>query len=135
MRNDRFKQVACVSAPDAATFETQSNAILAGINDPEIIFDKTRPFTAYIVYRVRKDVPETVLELLELLDDDGGHATCANCPHLQRSEDKRKKWHTCRLTGERTREDSRACEHYYVAKRQTQREALQQYQNLPYTIE
>lgn len=135
MRNEHYKQVACVSELDAESFEQKINTILAGIIDPEIILDKAKPFTAYIIYRVRKDVPETVLELLEMLDVDGGCATCQNCPHLVRSKDKRKKWHKCGLTGEQVKEDSRACETYYIEKRKQYREIIEEYMQIPYTIE
>lgn len=135
MKTEHYKQIACISAESATEFETKSNAILAGVKDPEILFDQSKPYTAYIIYKVRKDIPETVLELLEMLDDDGGRATCADCPYLVRSKDKRKAWHTCSKKAEPTRADSRACEDYYMEKRKLHREIINEFMNIPYTVE
>lgn len=135
MRSERYKQVACISETNAHAFEQKTNAILAGIINPEIILDKVKPFTAYIFYNIRKDVPETVLELLEMLDTDGGRATCEKCPHFVRSTDRRRKWHTCDHDGQPTRADSRACEVYYMEKHKLYTEAIEQYKNIPYEIE
>ena len=95
MRSTKFKQCACISEASAAAFQDAANAILAQTPEPEIVIDKTQPFTAYIFYKVSKKVPETVLELLELLDATGGNATCENCPAFIRSNDRRRKWGSC----------------------------------------
>lgn len=133
MRNEHYKQIACISETDPQIFEQKINGILAGLINPEIILDRTQPFTAYVIYRIKKQVPEDLLELLEMID--GQHRTCRECPYFQKSTDKRRKLHTCTLTGKSTREDSRACEEYYRAKAEEHKTILEEYRNLPYTIE
>ena len=133
MRKDYFKQCACISETDPQVFQEHMNGILGRITNPEIIMDRCKPFTAYIYYKVSKDAPETLLELLEMLE--GKSYTCGDCPHFQRDTDKRKSWHTCRLRGDKTREDSRACEELYRMKRAERDKLIQEYEQIPYTIE
>lgn len=134
MRSERFKQVACISEKSPQAFEAKINNILAGIANPEIILDTAREYTAYVIYSVRKDVPETLIELLELLDADGG-GSCEQCPHFKRNKDKRIKRHDCTAKGIRVRANGRACEVYYKDKKQRAEEMIEQYKNIPYTIE
>lgn len=140
MRNERFKQVACISEKSPQAFEKKMNNILAGIANPEIIIDTAREYTAYVIYSVRKEVPETLIELLELLDEDGG-GSCEQCPYFKRKKDKRMKRHDCTAKGIWVRANERACEVYYKDKMQRagemQRaeEMIEQYKNIPYTIE
>lgn len=133
MRNDHIKQCACISETDPQIFQEHMNGILSRITNPEIIMDRCKPFTAYVYYSVSKDTPETLLELLELLE--GGTHNCGECPYLIRSKDKRKKWHTCGKTGTPTREDSRACEEFYREKRAEREKLIHEYEQIPYTIE
>lgn len=134
MKERVFKQLACVSEDDAANFENKVNDILAQTPDPEIIIDQTRPFTMYVLYKVRKSAPESALELLELLDPNGGHATCKNCDYFIKDKDRRKKWGICsRKKGERTHTDARACELYYLELRKDAAQLLKQYEQIPYT--
>ena len=133
MRGEHIKQCACISETDPQLFQEHMNGVLSRVINPEIIMDRCKPFTAYIFYKVRKDVPETVLELLELLD--GEHHTCEECPHFIRSTDKRRKWHTCGKGGTRTKADSRACEEFYREKRAERDRLIQEYEQIPYTIE
>lgn len=135
MRTARFKQVACISEPNAAAFQDRTNEILAQASDPEIVFDQTLPFTAYIFFNVRRDQPDTVLELLEMLDADGGHAVCEDCPAFIRSKDKRKKWGSCRRKVTKTKCDSRACELYYLELRREAAAIAEEFEQLPYQIE
>ena len=134
MRSEHYKQVACVSETSPQAFEQKINTILAGITNPEIVLDRTRPFTAYIIYKVRKDVPETVLELLELLDPESKRATCKQCPHFKRSNDRRKKWHPCDIHGRR-HEDQSVCEQYYLERQRELDRAIAEYRNIPFEIE
>ena len=135
MRTARFKQVACISEPNAAAFQDRANEILAQASDPEIVFDQTLPFTAYIFFNVRRDQPDTVLELLEMLDADGGHAVCEDCPAFIRSKDKRKKWGSCRRKVTKTKCDSRACELYYLERRREAAAIAAEFDQIPYAIE
>ena len=135
MRDAKFKQCACISESSAAAFQDAANAILAQLPEPEIIVDKTKPFTMYIFYTVRRTAPETVLELLELLDHDGGHAQCQDCPEFIKSKDKRTKWGKCGRKGTKTRCDGRACELYYLARRREAERIAEEFKQIPYTIE
>lgn len=134
MKERAFKQLACVSEKDAASFEDKVNDVLAQTPDPEIIIDQTRPFTMYVLYNVSKNVPESALELLELLDPNGGHATCKNCDYFTKDNDRRKKWGICsRKKGEKTHADARACELYYLELRKDAAQLLRQYEQISYT--
>lgn len=132
MRLDNIKQIRCITASTAEEFEERVNEVLAHIKDPEIEFDNNRPYTCTIVFTVRRNTPETVLELFEMVD--GSSHTCIECPHFVHSTDKRKKWSTCSLKAEPTRSDSRACERYYLWQYKVLTEAKEEYHELPYTI-
>ena len=135
MKAEKFKQCACISEASAAAFQDAANAILSQLTEPEIVIDKTKPFTMYIFYNVRRTMPETVLELLELLDHDGGHAQCQDCPEFKKSKDKRRKWGKCRRKNTETRIDGRACELYYLARRREAEAITNEYLQIPYTTE
>lgn len=134
MKMDTFKQVACISETNAAIFQEKVNSILATTSNPEVVFDRARPFTVYIFYSIKKDVPETALELLEMLAADG-HAVCGDCPAFIRSKDKRRKWGGCRRkTGERRHCDSSACEIYYLERRREAERIAEDYDKIPYKV-
>lgn len=135
MKDTKFKQCACISEASAGAFQDAANAVLARVADPEILIDKTTPFTMYVFYSVHRDTPETVLELLEMLDTDGGHALCENCPAFVRSKDKRKKWGSCRRKSGPTRCDTRACELYYLEKRREANAIAEEFKRIPFSIE
>lgn len=111
MKKDYIKQIRCVSAQDSMTFENAMNEALVGMADPVITFDKTRPFTAYIEYTMQRDLPEGLLELLEMVC---GYAFCCDCPCFEAPTDKRRKWGECKLKGKSVRMDAYACEVYYL---------------------
>ena len=135
MRNDKLKQCACISEQSADAFQDAANAVLQQLTNPEIVLDQTRPFTMYVFYNVNRVMPETVLELLEMLDGDGGNARCEDCPAFERSKDRRKKWGRCRRKDEPTKCDSRACELYYLEKRREANAIAEEFKQIPYTIE
>lgn len=131
MRTDRVKQVICISAGNAEDFQDQMNEALCQLSDPDITFFKDMPFYAVISYVVKRDMPENVLELFEMVE--GNSYTCEACPHFGRSDDKRKKWGYCTLSSMPTRIDSRACERFYVYRYKVLAEAKDQYLQIPYT--
>lgn len=133
MRTDRLKQVRCISETTAAAFEDKINEVLANLGDPEIRIDTNMPFTAYIIYSVQRDLPETILEMFELVD--GESHFCKECPHFLKSTDKRKKWGTCVLKSAPSCTDSRACEEFYLYRFQLYKEAEKKYTELPFTAE
>lgn len=133
MRSERYKQVRVICENNAEAFEDKLNDALAGVTDPEIVFDKNRSFTAYISYRVSKDVPEDILELLELMNGESHY--CEECPYFQKHKDRRRKWGSCTLKQERTRPDSRACEHFYIWRMKQLEQAKLEFEKIPYLIE
>ena len=135
MKTAKFKQIACIAETDPDLFQAKVNAILSHTADPEIVFDQVRPFTMYVVYTVQKNQPESFLELLEMLDKDGGRALCGQCPHFVRSPDKRKKRGTCSHKIEETRIDHRACETYYLMLRGLSDSMIKEYEEIPYMID
>lgn len=135
MRGEKLKQIEVIAEQTAQAFQDKTNAALMRHINAEIVFDKNVPFTAYILYEIQKGVPETLLEVFELLDENGGNAHCKDCPHFRRSTDGRKKWHTCGLTGDRKHEDSRACEEYYRDKRREAAQLAEELEAIPYKIE
>lgn len=45
-----YKQIAVVTANSAVAFEQRTNCILRRVDNPNIVFDRNRPLTAYIIY-------------------------------------------------------------------------------------
>lgn len=133
MRTDKVKQVICIAETSAEAFEDKMNEALSGLSDPEILFDANRSFTATIIYNVRRDVPEDVLELFEMID--GNNRRCCDCPHYVVPTDKRRKWGTCSTSAQRVRPEGRACEKYYLMRYQVLKEASDTYKAIPYVLE
>lgn len=133
MRTERIKQIICISEPSAEMFEEKMNQALSHLVNPEIQLDSNRSFTAYIFYSVKRDVPEDILELLELVD--GEHHNCNECPHYIPPADRRRKRGNCAVTSEQVRGDAPACEHYYLLKYKSLSAVSNKYKELPYTVE
>ena len=132
MRTERIKQIICISETNAEIFEKKMNDALSHLVDPEIRIDANRSFTAYIFYQVKRDVPEDILELFELVE--GEHHHCKECPHYIAPTDKRRKWGSCAITSGQVRGDGSACEHYYLLKYKSLSAASNRYRELPYTL-
>lgn len=135
MKDAKFKQIACIAETDPDRFQEKVNLILSHTANPEIIFDKVQPFTMYVVYTVHKNEPESFLELMEMLDPNGGRAKCISCPYFQISKDKRRKWGMCSHKDTPARKDDRACELYYLMQRGLSESVIEEYEQLPYLIE
>lgn len=133
MKTERVKQIICISEPNAEIFENRMNEALSHVVDPEIHLDTNRSFTAYIFYNVKRDVPEDILELFEMVE--GEHHRCNECPHYVPPTDKRRKWGRCAITSGQVRADGPACEHYYLLKYKSLSAASSKYRELPYTLE
>ena len=133
MRSDAFKQAIVIQESNAADFQNALNNALSGLNDPEINIEKSIPFTAYIFYTARRDVPESVLELFEMIDGD--HHTCEECPYLTMPNYKRVKRGTCSIKSCRTRKDSRACERFYLWKHKQLEQTERLYEQIPYVAD
>jgi len=132
MRSEKYKQVVVISEDNAEEFQDKMNSALSKVADPEIVFDSNRSFTAYVTYKVSKDVPESVLELLELVADERHY--CEECPHFVISDDKRKKWGSCSLKQGKARPDSRACEHFYIWRMRQLEQIAEDYKEIPFEI-
>ena len=130
MREHKVRQLACIAEEDPQSFQDRVNAVLATKDNPEVILDKTRPYIAYILYEMRRDIPENMTEALEYFT--GERYTCGQCPYLDKNPDKRRRWHKCRLTGERTRLDSPACEEVYKAKAEIWERVQRLIETIPY---
>lgn len=133
MRQDKVKQIICISEPNPAIFEERMNEALSNLVDPEVRIYESMPFTAVILYTVSRDMPEDVLELLEMVD--GGYHTCIECPHYVKPTDGRRKWGSCSAKGTKTRGDSRACEDYYLLRYKMLSEAKDSLLESPFTVE
>lgn len=135
MKSAKFKQIACIAETDPDRFQTKVNAILSHTANPEIIFDKVQPYTMYVVYTVHKNEPESFLELLEMLDPNGGKATCSSCPYFQIGKDRRRKWGTCTHKDKPANKKGRACELYYLMLRGLSESVIEEYEQIPYMID
>lgn len=133
MRRDKVKQIICISEPNPAIFEERMNEALSNLTEPEVRIFESMPFTAVILYTVSRDMPEDVLELLEMVD--GGHHTCIECPRYVKPTDSRRKWGSCSAKGTKTRGDSRACEDYYLLRYKMLSEAKDSYLEFPFTAD
>ena len=111
MRGEQQYQLCCISEKSAPLFELRMNEALKTIKNPDIRLDANLPFTAYIIYSNSYDVPETLIEGLEILE--GIKHYCSECPAFQRSEDGRKRWHFCTEYKKRVHQDSPVCINYY----------------------
>ena len=130
MRSDKFKQAIVIQESNAADFQAALNDALSGLNDPEINIERSIPFTAYIFYTARRDVPESVLELFEMID--GESHTCQECPYLSMPDDRRVKRGTCSVKACQTRKDSTACEHFYLWKHKQLEKVDEIYKQIPF---
>lgn len=111
MRGEYQTQMYCISETNAAMFELKMNETLKTLKNPEIHMDTTKPFTAYIFYHIEHNIPESVIEALAMIE--GSHHYCAECPFIEKSEDKRRKWKFCNLHNKKVKEDSVVCIEYY----------------------
>ncbi len=133
MKEQKYKRIAVIDANSAEVFEARMNELLLSIVNPEIVMDRNRPFLAYVFYDISKNFPECALELLEMLDPEGGQAVCGDCPHFMKSDDKRMKRGLCASSHERVRIDLRACERYYIERRRENAQLVKEFQQIPFT--
>lgn len=133
MKTNKLKRIIVISEMDAVTFEDRMNEALIGLVDPEIRIDTNKSFTAYIIYTVSRNVPEDILELFEMVDNQ--RHCCKDCPHYVEPTDKRRKWGTCSVDAQSVRPEGRACEKYYLLRYKVLSEASDKYKELPFTLE
>lgn len=133
MRSEKYKQAIVVQENNAIDFQNHLNDALSGLVNPEIIIEKSIPFTAYIFYTASKNVPESVLELFEILD--GEPHSCIECPYFTKPADRRMKRGSCSVKARNPRSDERACESFYLWKTKELKEAEEIYKLIPFSSE
>ncbi len=52
------KQIKVIAESSANIFEKRANQLLTKLDNPQIIFDRTRPYTIYVVYDAPADLTE-----------------------------------------------------------------------------
>ena len=111
MRTDKKLRVKVVREDNAEDFERKLNVILENVEDPEIEWNKSMGFCAYVTYTEKEKVIE---DIKDVFHNEGVHWHCRNCPYVERTTDKRKKWVCCKIkTTGMTHLDSEACDFLY----------------------
>lgn len=111
MRGEYQTQMICISETSGQLFELKMNEALKSLVNPDIRLDQTRPFTAYIFYQVQHDIPESIIEAIELIE--GSKHYCDECPACEIPEDKRKKWYFCLHHKKKIHNGQTACIDFY----------------------
>ena len=109
MKSKKKKRVRVIDATDAKMFEEELNLALDQIAEPDITFDRNRPFLAYVTFSEIIEIPESVQEVYEMR---GEYHHCRECPYYHKPTDRRVKYTNCDL-GERCGADSTACNLFY----------------------
>ena len=109
MRERKKKRVRVIDGADAQHFERALNDALDDMPDPDITFDRNRPFLAYVTYVEIIEIPENIQEAYEMR---GEYHKCGECPYFHESTDRRVKYVDCDL-GQRTHAKSNACRLFY----------------------
>ena len=111
MRGEYQTQMICISETNGAIFELKMNEALKPLVNPDIRLDPNRSFTAYIFYQIKHDVPETVVEAIELTEGVKYH--CKECPACKLSEDARKKHGFCTARNKNVHYNMPVCIEFY----------------------
>lgn len=111
MRGEYQTQMICVSETNGAIFELKMNEALKTLVNPDIRLDPNRSFTAYIFYQIKHDVPETVVEAIELIE--GTRFNCKDCPACELPEDGRKKHGFCKAHNKKVHFETPVCIEFY----------------------
>lgn len=111
MRTETITQTTIIQETTAELFETKMNDALKDVANPKIKFMDSVPFCAYITYEIKQEKAETLED--EYVKKMGTHACCGECPYLNKSEDRRIKFHTCKYNEFAIKVTTPACELYY----------------------
>lgn len=108
-------KVKAIMSNDAFDFETRLNSFtdsldLKGI-EYEVQLDPTAGLLAFVKYKVRRQVPETIKDEYDLA---GEKHTCIECPFYVRPTDGRRKNTRCPHTNRLTSADMMCCEDFYT---------------------
>lgn len=113
MKHVRKQHFICVHEPDGPAFQREMQKVLNEAPNPKITYPPGL-FVAYIEYTTEEQIAETLAEQHEL---DGDRHYCIECPHMLRTEDKRRKWFPCELKGHSVSFDFPACDVFYAEQR------------------
>ena len=109
MKVKQKKRVRVIDGADARDFEDVLNEVLDAISDPDITFDRNRPFLAYVTFTETIEIPESVQDAYEMR---GEYHFCGECPYWEKPTDRRIKYDYCDL-GEKVGEKTAACDLFY----------------------
>lgn len=110
MKTDKVVRIVVVESGTATDFQDEMNTALKDIDSPEIQIDTNKPYLAYIFYKLDKQRAETLEDKFSL---QGISYKCAQCIHLEKPTDRRKKSSYCMLFQRDVRIDGSACEMLY----------------------
>lgn len=111
MKEERAVRVKVIQEATAEDFEKKLNEALRGVKNPSIEFNHSAGHCAYITFEEFRTIPETAED--EYFEKMGERCHCGDCPYLEKSNDKRVRWHTCKYNEFPVKVDSLACELYY----------------------
>ena len=113
MKVIREKKSIFIEAETNEEFERKINESLNGLVTPDV--QVYGLYKAAILYDevTYEDEEKTITELFE---EAGCGAKCSECPYFEKPTDGRKKWYKCTRGNRKVKEDSRACESYYLRK-------------------
>ena len=114
MKETKSVDAFVVTGVDAADFQKQLNAVLFGLENPQITFPPAPPFTAYILVEkttVKVDTATDTATDMHILAHDTYR--CKACPYFEYTNDMRRRWHYCTYHQDKVRDDGPACEDFY----------------------
>ncbi len=109
------KRVIVIKESNAEAFENALNRCFSrfvedGVEAYELKFHDTLGLCAYVVYDDVHHIAETLQEVARA---EGRERQCADCIHFVRSDDARRKYHSCGYDSGHVREDKAACNSFY----------------------
>lgn len=110
----REKRTIFIEAESGKELEALMNETLKGLVNAQVqIFGK---YEACIVYDeiICEEEEKTIADLFE---EAGCGAKCSECPYYTEPTDGRVKWTVCEKAHRRVSKDSRACDSYYLERR------------------
>lgn len=108
MKMIKEKDFKIVTASTLEEFEEKMHEALIGLDNPKIKFPKGYQLTAYISWKVPKQIAESLFE--KVVEKTGARCFCGDCPHFERNPDRRKHTHYCKLQDRPKLYDNRACD-------------------------
>ena len=106
------QKIKTVCEQNAEAFDAAFNEASQGTpNTAELKWEESVPFCVHFIWQEEEQQPETVAEEFEA---QGISYKCKDCPHLEKDNDRRKKYHGCKYAVYGSvHEDEPACELFY----------------------